>query len=835
MNTCKNCGKVIDDSYKFCVHCGTSCQESMDHEEELDTKNCPECGRSIGIFCKFCVYCGAKCQTEISLKNLFWNVDAYQWLPQIVRQLVVLEDRLRRRKKDTLYDYVIHSIKTLKNLLAAPPQVMIVGSFSTGKSTFLNALFGEAIAKVGALPTTAITTKLSYGSEDTLLVYFKNGDIEKYGVDDFERLTSETGEEWQTLHNSILYVERFLPNELLKNFSIIDSPGLDAKVEHTNQTKNFIERADVILWMFSAEHAVSAREVAAIKELDSRYKPVAIINKIDTLDEEEDDLDDLLDSLKGKLNNLVSGIYPISAQLAFQGKESQNKSLLEESLITHLESYLNNDVIATSENYRMQLFLDTFSILIFAIADKAGETGGNNYLDLFRMLIDFYEECQEAITLYSQNILENEIHSLDMYKAAKELLFVSQRDAIWATYSESSHFQALCAYLIRAARGEHPIAIFLLAVLSIFNSESEEARSFFESTKQWIDILEDTYSKDATFLDNYDIDGLVSEDELSSQTAIEIILSTYYRNRDSSRHVYYLKLASSHGSYDAKFTLAMHYESCGKLIEAKPYWEELLSQKNDMGFAAYNNLGLLYIEGTEEIPKDLVKATQYLSIASQSGNPESIRNYAEVLLRRANEDPSSNEAKEWEYTAVNLLESVRNQSPLAAETLMGIYMQGLSCIEPSHKKAFEIFKQTYEPTDTMRFLMAQIYLSGQYGGPQDCIKALAVSQPLAPAERLYIEGVVAHIQNNMEQARISLQKSADLGFEPAKEDLKNGLDTITYGGTPSNKEQEEDGGGFLNLVVGVCIAGGIIIAFPAILIIIAIILIIWWVWRKKFS
>ena len=91
------------------------------------------------------------------------------------------------------------------------------------------------------------------------------------------------------------------------------------------------------------------------------------------------------------------------------------------------------------------------------------------------------------------------------------------------------------------------------------------------------------------------------------------------------------------------------------------------------------------------------------------------------------------------------------------------------------------------------------------------------------------------IQNNMEQARISLQKSADLGFEPAKEDLKNGLDTITYGGTPSNKEQEDNGGGFLNLAVGVCIAVGIIIAFPAILIIIAIILIIWWVWRKKFS
>ena len=129
--------------------------------------------------------------------------------------------------------------------------------------------------------------------------------------------------------------------------------------------------------------------------------------------------------------------------------------------------------------------------------------------------------------------------------------------------------------------------------------------------------------------------------------------------------------------------------------------------------------------------------------------------------------------------------------------------------------------------------MAQVYVSGQYGGPQDCIKALAVSQPLAPAERLYIEGVVAHIQNNMEQARISLQKSADLGFEPAKEDLKNGLDTITYGGISSKEDDEEVG--WFNTALGVCIFGGIIISFPPILIVIIIFFIVRWIWKKNSS
>ena len=92
MKSCKHCNKEIDDSYKYCVYCGHSCQESILSETEvIGTKVCRECGREIGISCKFCVYCGAKCQTVDPLKNLFWNVDAYLWLPQIVRQLALSE------------------------------------------------------------------------------------------------------------------------------------------------------------------------------------------------------------------------------------------------------------------------------------------------------------------------------------------------------------------------------------------------------------------------------------------------------------------------------------------------------------------------------------------------------------------------------------------------------------------------------------------------------------------------------------------------------------------------------------------------------------------------
>lgn len=841
MKICKHCNKEIDDSYKYCVYCGHSCQEStLSETGAVGSKVCRECGREIGAFCKFCVYCGAKCQTVDPLKNLFWNVDAYHWLPQIVRQLALLEDRLHRGETDSLYDYVCHAVRNLKNVLAAPPQVMIVGSFSTGKSTFLNALFGESIAKVGALPTTAITTKLSYGPEDTLLVYFKNGDIENYRVDDFNQLTSEEGEEWQTLHNSILYVERFLPNDLLKSFSIIDSPGLDAKAEHTNQTKNFIERADVILWMFSAEHAVSAREVAAIRELDARYKPVAIINKIDTLDEEEDDLEDLLSSLKGKLGNLVSGVYPVSAQLAFEGKEAGNETFIKESLITPLEDYLNHDVITASEKYRMQVFLDTFSTLVFKAAESAsGECQDSKYSSLFLTLLDSYDACQETIKSYSQIISSQESASLDLYRAAKELLFVSERKADWKTYSENGHFQAFYAYLVRAARSGQLLAIFWLAVLCTSNIESEDAQSFVDNCRTWVEELESLYKKDPSFLDHYSLDVLVEQDSLLSQTAVELVLSNYYYNSNTSAYLRYLELANTHGSTIAKLRLATYYDNQGLVIKAKPYWESLLSRKDDIGAIAYNKLGLLYLEGDEGIPQNLVKARDLLSVASQYEDPIYSFNYAEALLKSAIKEPSFERVGEWEGKATNLLESVYKKNTIVAEELMGIYMHGLRTIELSYEKAINIFKSTSEPSELMYFLAARIYLIACYGGSQGPDKALELSKKVSLPQQLFIEGMVAHVKDNIELARVKMQKAADLGFELAKSELERGLDNIDYRKLPTNdnSENDEEDGCATYVAVGIIILiiAGILIAFPQILIGIIVILVIGWVLRKLFS
>lgn len=114
----------------------------------------------------------------------------------------------------------------LDNLLASlkePFVFVVVGEVNTGKSTFLNALFGQDFSKTGVMPTT-----------DKVL-YFKHGPETK--------LTPVT----PTL------VEVQAPADFLRDFHIVDTPGTNSiDSEHQLITERFVPVADLVLFVFSA-------------------------------------------------------------------------------------------------------------------------------------------------------------------------------------------------------------------------------------------------------------------------------------------------------------------------------------------------------------------------------------------------------------------------------------------------------------------------------------------------------------------------------------------------------------------------------------------------------
>ena len=244
--------------------------------------------------------------------------------------------------------------------LSAPLMIMVMGEFSTGKSTFINAMVGEEVAAVNATPTTAVITKLCYGTQDKILVHYTDGTEKEFESSSFKQLTAKTGKDNEDkTHEEIEYVERHMPLDMLQYVTIIDSPGLnDINEKHSDTTKKFVNNADTVFWMFNALHAASKTEVDAMESLTPRLKPIAIINMMDEIDEEEDDPQEFLDNLRVQLKDKVQAVVGISAKFALEGKLEKNEKKTEIGNLNELEQVVRELVLPNRDKFKLNTLMD---------------------------------------------------------------------------------------------------------------------------------------------------------------------------------------------------------------------------------------------------------------------------------------------------------------------------------------------------------------------------------------------------------------------------------------------------------------------------------------------
>ncbi len=136
-------------------------------------------------------------------------------------------------------------IDTIQNLLKdvrEPLLFVVVGEVKAGKSSLLNALFGEEFCKVDVLPAT-----------DRVYI-FKHGPRE------------------ERIDVSAQVTERYEPIDFLENFNIVDTPGTNTMVAHHQEiTENFIPRADLVLFVFSVVNPWGASAWELLKFVNQKW------------------------------------------------------------------------------------------------------------------------------------------------------------------------------------------------------------------------------------------------------------------------------------------------------------------------------------------------------------------------------------------------------------------------------------------------------------------------------------------------------------------------------------------------------------------------------------
>lgn len=155
-------------------------------------------------------------------------------------------------------------------------KLVIVGEFSRGKSTFVNALLRRKILPALKKPTTAIISKIIYGTNPKFQLNYKGQNPPQIlSEDEFKKLTAppdpdESDRESVTEHikaqkflDSIDHAEISYPLEFCKDgVEVVDTPGTnDLDKARLNVTYGYLKRADAVILMLSATQPLTQSEI----------------------------------------------------------------------------------------------------------------------------------------------------------------------------------------------------------------------------------------------------------------------------------------------------------------------------------------------------------------------------------------------------------------------------------------------------------------------------------------------------------------------------------------------------------------------------------------------
>ena len=138
---------------------------------------------------------------------------------------------------------LVERMEGLAKQVHQPCMVAVVGRVKVGKSTFVNALLRQNLAKVGTTETTATINYFTYGNPDPdhpVRCHWRSGKVTDESRAFLDNLQ---GNDLETLQRAdgIDHLEYFLPNPLLKQVTLVDTPGTGAVVEeHQNRTAEFM-------------------------------------------------------------------------------------------------------------------------------------------------------------------------------------------------------------------------------------------------------------------------------------------------------------------------------------------------------------------------------------------------------------------------------------------------------------------------------------------------------------------------------------------------------------------------------------------------------------------
>ena len=235
----------------------------------------------------------------------------------------------------------IEGVNSLRALLSRQTfDVAIVGEFTAGKSTIINALLGADVLPTELEPSTARVTFLQYADTPSADLQLKDGSIvhREFSNNFPKTLTASNSSEIENIQSiTVSY-----PSEILKDgVRLIDTPGTnDTDEQRVEVTYKLLPQVDAVIYATIYPITNSNLKVLEEKILANSIPNVFyVLNQVDLLTEPESAVEDAKKWIESCVKMPIN-LYCISAFDYIEGMESGNEALITSSGFLRLKNDL---------------------------------------------------------------------------------------------------------------------------------------------------------------------------------------------------------------------------------------------------------------------------------------------------------------------------------------------------------------------------------------------------------------------------------------------------------------------------------------------------------------
>jgi GTPase SAR1 family protein len=222
--------------------------------------------------------------------------------------------------------------------------IVVLGQYKRGKTTFINALLAEDLLPTAIVPLTNIATRVRYASDPSARVTFLDERSETISLDDLEQYTTEKGNPGNA--KGVLLVEVGFPAPALRDGTMVtDTPGIGSIFEqNTRAAMEYIPQADAAVFLVNADPPISEAERAFLTEVRPHMAKLFFVqNKIDQVSAEDQEESLVFTRRVVEETTAERGIviYPLSARMALEAKLARDPARLRQSRFDEFERDLH--------------------------------------------------------------------------------------------------------------------------------------------------------------------------------------------------------------------------------------------------------------------------------------------------------------------------------------------------------------------------------------------------------------------------------------------------------------------------------------------------------------